>query len=1057
MLKRLFVWLARHTSYGLAVAVFSVLGGQVASFLGVLFILATTDLTTTGTRHVLLAAVSPAVLAATVIHYVRFGLGRRFYSGLESPLLHALNEHIYRVDLDQLPTETLRQIVCATEQLPMFNTRLCTLLSATVVLVAIVAEVYASGSWRNGLSILRGGVISVLLYAMFTLSITELITASVRRRVRRILVRRGAWSEASYHTRLRLKLIFFIILIGIGMTISSALAISPKRLIYQRLAVALTLAVGSLMAYLVFRAITLPLWEIQEMARYLAQAQRADFVSSSTDREFLTAAQNLYAVAVQLMHYRNRLNALNRELGQRERKRTAELMELYQAVLDLSHWQMGHEAALQALVERTTHLLNADSGSIWLWNAERALLELVAYYDRMGRPQSSTTLPPGEGISGQVWESGKPLYVNDYQHWSGRSRLWAERHGIRAALSVPLSWQGRASGVFTVSSRREGAAFDDHDQRLLSTLAGQAAATLENALLFQAHQQRIAELEAKQRQWAELLRVSNLLRADLDLQEILQHVANAMHDTIGYQSVLINLIEGDPPYVHRVAHSGIPEEGWEALRRDTYPAEELAALIQEQFRISGTYYIPYEARATFEGRFRYVLGPGDPPRTPGRWHPQDILIVPLRDSRGEIIGYISVDEPADGLQPTRATVEQLELFANQASTAVHNARMLARLAQERNTLSIVINNIADGLVVTDCEGTITLSNPVFANIVGQEETALVGQHLPHIFPAQELPALLDNALQKPGQVFTHNLLAPRGRVYRASACALKPNGEVLGVVTVLRDVTREVEIDRMKTYFISVVSHELRTPLTSVLGFAKLIDKNLQRVIIPLVPAQNRRGWRTLTRIQQNLGIIISEGERLARLINDMLDISKMEAGKIEWRSEETDILHVITTAIASMAAMATQKHLTIRMEEPDEPLPTIQADPDRLTRVVTNLLSNAIKFTDRGEIVVGVRLWKPGETIEPFGVRQPGFTPRPPTEAPYLLVSVTDSGIGIARDDMRKLFEKFVQVGDQQGRLPGTGLGLSICREIIEHHGGQIWAESILGQGSRFLFTLPT
>jgi signal transduction histidine kinase len=241
---------------------------------------------------------------------------------------------------------------------------------------------------------------------------------------------------------------------------------------------------------------------------------------------------------------------------------------------------------------------------------------------------------------------------------------------------------------------------------------------------------------------------------------------------------------------------------------------------------------------------------------------------------------------------------------------------------------------------------------------------------------------------------------------------------------------------RAKSTFLSVVSHELRTPLTSVLGFAKIIKKRLENVVFPHVIADSDSDEHTVQRavrqVQSNIDIIVAEGERLKALINNVLDLAKIESGRIEWRMEPVSVSEVLERAVAIMGP-SIDKPLELEAQvEPD--LPLVIGDRDRLTQVIVNLISNAVKFTNEGSITCRAQR----------------------TEA-EIKVSVTDTGIGIAAGDQKRVFEQFVQAGDTLTNRPrGTGLGLSICRNIVEHHGGRIWVESELGVGSSFIFTLP-
>ena len=237
-----------------------------------------------------------------------------------------------------------------------------------------------------------------------------------------------------------------------------------------------------------------------------------------------------------------------------------------------------------------------------------------------------------------------------------------------------------------------------------------------------------------------------------------------------------------------------------------------------------------------------------------------------------------------------------------------------------------------------------------------------------------------------------------------------------------------------KSAFLSTVSHELRTPLTSVLGFAKIIRKRLDERIFPMVNRSDAKIDKTINQISENLQVVISEGERLTHLINDVLDLAKIEAGKMEWNQESIFMAEVAERAIAATTSLFDQKALKL-IKQIDTDLPIIIGDKDKLIQVIINLISNAVKFTDAGAV-----------------------TCRAYQEKDELIVTISDTGIGIAPEDYAAVFEQFKQVGGDTltDKPKGTGLGLPICKEIVEHHGGRIWLESVPGKGSTFFFALP-
>jgi signal transduction histidine kinase len=231
------------------------------------------------------------------------------------------------------------------------------------------------------------------------------------------------------------------------------------------------------------------------------------------------------------------------------------------------------------------------------------------------------------------------------------------------------------------------------------------------------------------------------------------------------------------------------------------------------------------------------------------------------------------------------------------------------------------------------------------------------------------------------------------------------------------------EADRLKTQFLANMSHELRTPLNSIIGFSRVILKGIDG---PITPQQ-----------EEDLGAIYSAGQHLLGLINDVLDLSKIEAGKVELAFSEVNLKEVLGGVMSTAEGLVQGKAIELVTDVPDD-LPTITADSIRVRQILLNLVSNAVKFTERGQIGVSARKLESGAR-------------------PEIVVAVFDTGQGISPEDQGKLFEPFSQVDASPTRKTGgTGLGLSICRHLVELHGGKIWVESAPGEGSTFAFTLP-
>lgn len=261
---------------------------------------------------------------------------------------------------------------------------------------------------------------------------------------------------------------------------------------------------------------------------------------------------------------------------------------------------------------------------------------------------------------------------------------------------------------------------------------------------------------------------------------------------------------------------------------------------------------------------------------------------------------------------------------------------------------------------------------------------------------------------------------------------LGKDGQLHAVINHKRDVTKERQLEDLKAGFLAAVSHELRTPLTSIMGFNKLNLRRLTRHVRPFLAEAPEEARNALQKALSDMEVMATEGERLGRLVNEVLDLSKLEAGKLRLKLEEVDLPALVAGAITATAALHLGRHILMVPDLP-EICPPAWADRDRLSQILVNLVSNAIKYTERGEIRLTV------------------------TVAPQeLIVAIQDFGAGIPPDELPHIFERFRQAGEaQRGRPAGTGLGLPICRELVHLHRGRIWVDSVLGQGSTFSFTV--
>lgn len=353
---------------------------------------------------------------------------------------------------------------------------------------------------------------------------------------------------------------------------------------------------------------------------------------------------------------------------------------------------------------------------------------------------------------------------------------------------------------------------------------------------------------------------------------------------------------------------------------------------------------------------------------------------------------------------------------------------------EKVRIDTIIRNMGEGLVVVDNDGKIQLLNPAAEKLLGLDLGESKGVPIAQLLKAEHLLALAKGPLRDPPDHVTKEIELKSvddhtRRVLQASSAVIENEaGNTVGMVSVLSDITRQKEIEEMKSAFVAHVSHELRTPLFAIeQSLALLIEKE---------------SGESNPEREQFLSIAHRNIVRLSRLVNDLLDMAKLEAGQMRLNKISFKICDLVHHGVETLRGWVGSMELTMAERYPENDI-EVEADPDRLTQVVTNLVGNAIKFTPSGGKI----------TVEV----DPHYIAPEISEEPCIVISVQDTGVGIAEEDQKRIFERFEQasVARRQG-VSSTGLGLAIAKEIVELHGGKIWVESKPGEGSRFVFVFP-
>jgi signal transduction histidine kinase/CheY-like chemotaxis protein len=413
-----------------------------------------------------------------------------------------------------------------------------------------------------------------------------------------------------------------------------------------------------------------------------------------------------------------------------------------------------------------------------------------------------------------------------------------------------------------------------------------------------------------------------------------------------------------------------------------------------------------------------------------------LISVPLL-AGGWLTGVLQVittrDAPISDYQ-----AQILHILARQTAVAIENARLFAQTRNDQERTSAVVDATNDAILMFDERRRVKIINRRARFFFGISERELqekdldqLGALFNRIFEDAPifqgwLRQLLRSATER--VVTEFRIMRPETRLLQCfSAPVMDVHDRYLGRILVFRDVTREREVERMKSDFVSNVSHELRTPLTSIQGALQLV----------LGPARGGRSGMAdglSQRARDLLTISLNNTERLIRLINDLLDIAKIEQGRIQLRRESLVTEELCRSAAAEMSAFANNRGITIDTEIQPR-MPKILADGDRSVQILVNLLSNAIKFSSSGQRVL-------------LSARHEGS---------MVCFAVRDWGRGIAREDQERLFQKFLQIDSSPTRdVGGTGLGLAISKALVEEQGGRIWLESTPGKGSTFSFSLP-
>jgi two-component system phosphate regulon sensor histidine kinase PhoR len=680
-----------------------------------------------------------------------------------------------------------------------------------------------------------------------------------------------------------------------------------------------------------------------------------------------------------------------------ERSRQARIEHAFYDIASVLAAPISHAETLRAVARAAAEALGGTCAALWMPRDEAFELaaghglsdDVAAFVDRAARDAAG----PLASCARTRNVIAAPVLAED-DRFDADWRRAAESWGYASLLAVPVEAPSAQAGlvvVFFDQPRR----FSDYDLELARNLAGTAKGALERSELY--------ESERRARDLAQqLARTGALLATELDPAAVLDEIVAQAPALLGADAAVVRLLEDDELVVSaaggelpdRLLDSRSPATGWAAGDAIQTRAPVAVGDVQN------------------EG-----MGAADPALDAGY---RAFLAVPLVGPEGALQGVLSVYARRARTWQTEET-EALSALAGNASAALASAELYQRVALEKERSVAILANIADGIVAVDRDGRVVLWNEAAERITGIQAEDAIGRST-----VQVLHRTLESSDESRADALGDRLLSIRrgeDEVWLSLTEAIMrdPAGAVAGRIFAFRDISGERVVEQMKSDFVTAVSHELRTPLTSIYGFAETL---LRQDV--LFDDSERRTF---------LGYIASESERLTRIVDQLLNVARLDTGDLQVNLAPTDVRAVVSEVVhvAEQAPNGNEHHFVVDL--PEEPLDA-EVDTDKLRQILANLVDNAVKFSpEGGRVTVAARA--DDRNVE---------------------VRVEDEGIGIPEEEQRRIFSKFYR-GDAMTRDPstsGTGLGLFIAHGLVKAMGGRMWVDSREGTGSSFAFEIP-
>jgi len=784
--------------------------------------------------------------------------------------------------------------------------------------------------------------------------------------------------------------------------------------------------------------------------------QLLDYVAVSTANQWISAAE---VVQRELNETRLLVESLYHDTEATDRT-TLQVSNLNQIAQGLSA-SMDRAQQLEIVGEKLQSALEVALLSIWLFEPHSQTLTLARWWGYSGVADEHTSAPPPTDLRIDIADAGD-LAARAFQLGEIVSEAEVDptsqgswyTHGY-AVLSVPMIAQRQVIGVIVIQDRSVETVLDRSQQDFVKSAASQAAIALENARLYDevlsfnsVLEERIAErtrqLQIERDTLETVHQIAIEISSTLDRDSLLQVSLNELAKLVGVTHGSIMLVEQETE--HLVDCAVLDRPGEIGFTRFAM-GQGIAGWVAQYKKPAVVPDVTNDPRWI------------DPPDADGI-HKQigSMIAVPLI-AHHQMLGVLMLSHDDNGyfnedhLRLLTASAGQIAIGINNAQLytelekeLMHRSEMFQRQEVEASQSQAILQSLSDGVIVCGEDGSVLAANMACELILERSVEELVIWNLPELFrrllgrradevPVEDLLAQPMDAQHRP-RTFSTRFQTGTRIIHITLGPVLNSKDALMGAVAVFRDITREIESDRLKTEFIGTVSHELRTPMTSIKGFTQLLSMG------SLGPVNDTQ--------KEFLQIIQTNAERMITIINDLLDITKIETGSVELDMRPLHMAEALSTVVMELQASIQAREHTLTISIPPG-LPLVRADAKRLNQVLSNMLSNAVKYTPRGGSIA-LEAREVDIDAVPEHLRD-GLKPK----SRYALIEIRDTGVGIAPEELDRIFDRFYRTENPlKVEAGGTGLGLSLVHPLIELFGGRVWVHSTLNEGSTFFFIIP-